>query len=125
MIALLSKSEQILLFSVKNLAITLLLLAFGVHFGVCYSNNVRSGTYYCSVIPPTSSSADFPLTTPFSTEEESSGMEDDFWEYDDNLLKVLISSVHPSSSICFYYQNSFQVQEFLTCPFTPPKILHS
>ena len=123
MIALLSKSELILPIRVKNPVIVLLLLAFGVWFEVSYSNKKVSSSGYSSVMCHAPESPDLPLSIPFSTDGEFSGIEDDFWEDDENFISLSIISVFLSESICFHHQNNSLPQEFLNRPFTPPKSL--
>ena len=123
MIALLSKSALILPIRVKNPVIVLLLLAFGACFEVSYSNKKVSSSGSSSVMRHSPESPDFPLSTPFSTDEESSSMEDNFSEDDENFLDLSIISVCFSEPICFHYQNNSPLQEFLSRPFTPPESL--
>ena len=122
MIALLTISELILRLRVKNLVIVLLLLAFGVWFEVSFSNKKVSSSGYSSVMCHVPESPDLPISIPFST-DESSGMEDNFWEDDENFISLSIISVFLSESICFHHQNNSLPQEFLNRPFTPPKSL--
>ena len=121
MIALLSKSELILPIKVKNPVIVLLLLVFGICFEVSYSNKKVSGSHYNSVMCYTPENSDFPLSIPFSTDGEFSGIEDDFWEDDESFIKLSIISVFLSESIGFHYQNNSLLLELLNRPFTPPE----
>jgi len=121
MIVLLSKSEPILHIKVKNLLIVLLLLPLGVCFEVSYSIIKVSSSHYNGVMRHAPESPDFPLSIPFSTDEESLGMEDDFWDGDEN-INLSIISVFLSESICFHYQNNSILSGSLKPPFSPPKI---
>lgn len=105
----------------KNPAILLLLLAFGVCFEVSYFNKKASNEHYSSVMRYTPESHDFPLSIPLSTGEDSSGIEGDFWEDDENFIDLSIISVFLSGSIYFHYQNNSQLRESLNLPFSPPE----
>jgi hypothetical protein len=121
MIALLSILDLILPVRVKNLAILLLLLAFGVYFGVSDSNKKVSSHYNSSVILNVPDSPDFPLSIPLSTKEESSGIGGDLSEGDENLINLASFSLFVSESIYFNQQNNSPIQESLHPPFTPPE----
>jgi hypothetical protein len=120
-IALLFKSEQILSFRAKNLAAMLLLLTFGVNFEFFDATNDSYGSDRCMVISQTPESSDFPLSAPFSTDKESSGIEDDFLQDHETFIKLSITAVYQPKSVWFHYQKNFLPQEFLTRPFTPPE----
>jgi hypothetical protein len=103
-----------------NPAILLLLLAFGVFFEV-FCSDKKVSSRYCSVMRHAPEGLDFPLSIPFSTKEEPSGMEVDFSEDDDNLINLVSIQFFVSEPTYFNQHTISPIQESLHPPFTPPE----
>ncbi len=123
MIDLLSWLELMMPTTAKKLVLALLLLSFSAYSEVPPLLKKGSNDHYGSIICSAPETAHFPLSTPLSVGEATSGIEDDFSEEDEGEGNTDLSYLSFCLSKFIYspYLNYSESQEFLNSPFTPPE----